>query len=1012
MLENYPLWQGPAGNGITPEQQQSVDAAIAAASDLQEALPEVEAARQQAVAAAETAAPAAAQAVSARDAAQGYAANALGVAATMIPGEIKFGWVTDIHYKSDPAEPAGGRYFNDGVQKVQAAMAAMVARGDVDFVVAGGDLINGFGTNDAADIAAVATAMHDSGLPAYIIGGNHDYPRITFQQFLTSTRMAAGYFHMDMRGVRFIFLDTNYNRDEDDAHYSVTNYVNATYDKFIPPGERAWLSARMAEWPGKFVLFSHHPFWQQTEDGLYLDNADAIHAIMLPYASRVLGVISGHSHRNIQAVRDGIVHYETEAVADELFPNNAYAVVTVDGDDLSIEGYGQMASYQVPDITSPSNLTAVEGYPLRHKLVADQAVEWSIIGGADADSFVLSGTGDTLQFVGLTAPDGTEQTTYAVQVAAELGGVRRTQAITVNLAPVPVWETETNTLVARMAQAPSITQRIAYNNLILALKTGGVWANLVGFKVLAAHSRQAALLDWRNAAYDMPDVTGPTFTANRGMTGDGVNAFTIPFSPRNPGTSLYTQDSALIGLAMTALGGASGGVFGNTNTRLGISATGTLTQGIHNTTTTIASYGMSHVAARRTSASAYQLFKAGVLERTIETASALPTLANFTVLGAGGGFTQGRVAAVYWGSGAMTDNEMAILHNALRAYLSAVGAGDTIIGGAAPVVEPPSAPSFTVNPTASPASVYVGQQVELSLGTVANGTPTGVLMQGATDRTSEISGGIWTPATAGGWTWAVTATGEGGTTSAPVVSGTVNALPTWEAETDTLVARMTTAPSINQRVAYNQLIASLKSSGAWAKLVGFKVLAAHTRQAALLDWKDGAFDMADVVGPTFTANLGMTGDGVNALTIPFNPRTQTNPLYAQDSAVIGLFQNAIAGGSGGVFGNTNARLGINSSGTLTQCLHNTSATISGYGLGHVAARRAASTGYDLFKDGALERSIVAASVLPVSVNFTVLGAGGGFTLGRVAACYWGSGTMTNAEMASIHSALSAYLSSV
>ena len=47
MAESYPVWRGPAGNGITPEQQDDVDAAIAAAADLAVALPQVEQALEQ-----------------------------------------------------------------------------------------------------------------------------------------------------------------------------------------------------------------------------------------------------------------------------------------------------------------------------------------------------------------------------------------------------------------------------------------------------------------------------------------------------------------------------------------------------------------------------------------------------------------------------------------------------------------------------------------------------------------------------------------------------------------------------------------------------------------------------------------------------------------------------------------------------------------------------------------------------------------------------------------------------
>lgn len=693
-MHSIPVWRGPAG-GLEPEDRVRVDAAIESAAALDETVTQVEAARGQAVAAAaatdadaqaveagrQQAVESAGAAVAARQAAEiargqaaAYAQDALGVAATMIPGKITFGWLTDSHYASRTLAPENDRWFNDGLLKTTDAVNSIAAHG-VDFVVHGGDLIQGYDTaaGDQADAQAIIDIVRTAGAPSYFICGNHDLPRMSWDTFrsITGITNPGGYYHFDLRGVRFIFLDACYNADDDASHYGTgTSYT--TVNKYIPPAQRAWLAARLAEWPGRFVFFSHQPFGIQQVDNSYVLNADAVHSIMLPYADRILAVISGHSHRNLRTIRDGITHYETEAMTDGAYPADAWGIVTIEDDVLSIEGYGQQWSWQVPSITSLSSLTAIEGYPLKHHLTADLPVTWRISGGADADDFVLAGPGNTLQFVGRNAP--ADKTSYAVQVAASHGGMERTQDLAISVEEVPVWESETTALVARMTVSPSITQHIAYNTLIRSLKTSGAWAKLVGLKVLAVHSRQAALLDWVNSAYDMADVEGPVFTVNRGIAGDGVNSFAIPFNPRTPGTALYSQDSATLGLWMNALGGATRAVFGNTNTRLGLSSTGTLGHALHNLAADVALYGGNHVAARRTSAAGYDLFKDGMLERNIATASALPTSTNFTLLGAAGGYTTGRVVACYWGSGTLTDQEMAAINTALSAYLSGVGA--------------------------------------------------------------------------------------------------------------------------------------------------------------------------------------------------------------------------------------------------------------------------------------------------------------------------------------------------
>lgn len=126
--------------------------------------------------------------------------------------------------------------------------------------------------------------------------------------------------------------------------------------------------------------------------------------------------------------------------------------------------------------------------------------------------------------------------------------------------------------------------------------------------------------------------------------------------------------------------------------------------------------------------------------------------------------------------------------------INAAGGSTWVNSNSASVQAAISAPSATTAPSATPTAATVGQPVTLSLGTWANGTPTGVLMQGSTNRTSEIVNGSWTPTAAGAWTWTVSATGPGGTTTAAAISGTATAAalaPIWE----TLSAPSVTIPT-------------------------------------------------------------------------------------------------------------------------------------------------------------------------------------------------------------------------
>lgn len=86
-----------------------------------------------------------------------------------------------------------------------------------------------------------------------------------------------------------------------------------------------------------------------------------------------------------------------------------------------------------------------------------------------------------------------------------------------------------------------------------------------------------------------------------------------------------------------------------------------------------------------------------------------------------------------------------------------------------------------------------------------------------------------------------------------------------EAETDALIARMTTAPDATREGHINDLVAALKTAGVWSKLGVLYVYAAHTSQAALLNWvDDGTLDGVNNNSMTFTTDEGFKGGATNA----------------------------------------------------------------------------------------------------------------------------------------------------
>src|SRR6185295_18996207 len=114
-------------------------------------------------------------------------------------------------------------------------------------------------------------------------------------------------------------------------------------------------------------------------------------------------------------------------------------------------------------------------------------------------------------------------------------------------------------------------------------------------------------------------------------------------------------------------------------------------------------------------------------------------------------------------------------------------------------------------------------------------------------------------------------------------------------EAKTLFAAMNVKPPIQRKIVINDCIVALKNGGVWSELDGLAVFAAADSQAALLNWiNPGTFDFTANNAPTFTANVGYTGNGTNAfLSCSYN-LSSSGGQYAQNAATIFGWDNSTA----------------------------------------------------------------------------------------------------------------------
>lgn len=238
-------------------------------------------------------------------------------------------------------------------------------------------------------------------------------------------------------------------------------------------------------------------------------------------------------------------------------------------------------------------------------------------------------------------------------------------------------------IFAAFTTPPSAARKIVINSLVVSLKSAGIWAKLDCLYVLAAADVQAAAVNWREpASFAINAGGGLTFTADRGVAGDGTTGFCDSnFNPTTAPTPQFTQNSAHMGFwSRTNLNNAAATSYeiGNSNSYMARNGADSTIVGNPNNggSKTIASGTPlpGHIAYSRTAAGAWKGYVNGTGANTGVDASAAPSNANLYINRVNGvGFGVNQIAAAHWGS-QLNDAQALACYQALQAYMTAVGA--------------------------------------------------------------------------------------------------------------------------------------------------------------------------------------------------------------------------------------------------------------------------------------------------------------------------------------------------
>jgi hypothetical protein len=252
----------------------------------------------------------------------------------------------------------------------------------------------------------------------------------------------------------------------------------------------------------------------------------------------------------------------------------------------------------------------------------------------------------------------------------------------------PGYDSATTAWVAAVGSGNvTIPRKDLINALIVTLKSGGVWTKLDRLWDFAAENTTCALVDLKALA-TATAVNSPTFTTDRGYTGNGSTSYIdTNFNP-GTGTPNYTGNAACFGIWDITTSPNSGTV------PIGINYFGHYSEGtIHypdgnsywrvNTSgagLAVAYPGPGLHMANRSAAGNDQLYRNGSSIVTSTTSATALTATNFYVCArnndsgtpTAGSFSTDQIAAVVFG-GTLSSTEHGTLYTALRTYMTAVG---------------------------------------------------------------------------------------------------------------------------------------------------------------------------------------------------------------------------------------------------------------------------------------------------------------------------------------------------
>lgn len=244
-------------------------------------------------------------------------------------------------------------------------------------------------------------------------------------------------------------------------------------------------------------------------------------------------------------------------------------------------------------------------------------------------------------------------------------------------------------LIERFSVPPSDARLGLISSTILAFKANALWDKLDAIWFIAAADAQAASLNWKSSNYTLVAVNSPTFTADRGLQGNGTTSYMdTQFNPVTA-AGLFSQDSASLGVWVNNGSAAStsvidlGNTSGSNGSLIRAHNTANVNLAVRVNAAATANFGAniatslgSTIASRITSGQQNAYRNGAPLGPLASTSSPLPNnavyLGAFNNNGSVQNFSSRRYACAFIGAG-LNDDDVSKMFAITQEYLNAVG---------------------------------------------------------------------------------------------------------------------------------------------------------------------------------------------------------------------------------------------------------------------------------------------------------------------------------------------------